>query len=212
MRYTRLRNLYNVHIFGWQLTRVLRGCDKVLELGCGRNSLLVRAGITRKLNVTGVDIYEPYIENHKLMGNYTRCFCADIAEVEFGDHEFDAVVCMDVIEHISKRDVIDSGLLSNMQHWGKKVIITTPNGYADNDPIDGNRYNRHISEWSVGELESYGYKVRGLSGWKKLRTKGCRLRYTFPYLFWAALSLMSGIVTYFIPKWSWLITTVGKDE
>ena len=213
MRYQVLRDLYNTYIFGWALLSMLKGCKKVLELGCGKNSLLVKSDIVRKMDVTGVDIFKPYVDSHIADGTYKSCICADITKIDFGEGEFDAVVCMEVLEHISKREVIGSGLLSKMQGWGKKIIITTPNGYIDNELSDGNRYQRHISGWSIEELESYGYNVSGLSGWKKLRKEGGELRYVFPYLFWAGVSLMSGIVTNFVPRWSYhLLATYERGK
>lgn len=212
MRYQVLRDLYNVYIFGAVLFSKLGGCKKVLELGCGSNSLLVKTGAVKNLDVYAVDIYKPYVDSHIRDGTYKSCVCADITEIAFVDGEFGAVVCIDVLEHIPKQKVIDSGLLSSMKRWGKKVILITPNGYIDNALIDANMYQEHVSGWSREELESYGYKVRGLSGWKKLRAEKSDLRYTFPFLAWALVSVMSEIITYFVPQWSFHLLATYEEK
>ena len=211
MQYTVLKDIYNIYIFGGVLQRMLKGCNRILELGCGGNSLLVRTGITKKADVVGVDIFKPYVDSHLARKTYSSCICADVTEVNFKDGEFDAVVCMDVLEHIPKGKVINSGLLYKMQRWANKIIITTPNGYVDNDIFENNPFQIHFSGWSVEELRAYGYKVRGLSGWKQLRTKGAQLKYSTPFLFWAGLSFISMGITYFIPRLSWhLLGTYKK--
>jgi 2-polyprenyl-3-methyl-5-hydroxy-6-metoxy-1,4-benzoquinol methylase len=224
MRYTLLKDIYNIYIFGGVLLAMLKTGDNVLELGCGRNSLLLRSGIIKRMNVTGVDIFKPYVDSHLADGIYRTCICADATEIDFKTGEFDAVVCMDVLEHITKDRVVESKLLSNMQKWGRKVIITTPNGYVENDISDatvyhlvngindGNIYQGHQSGWSIEELKAYGYKVRGLSGWKKLRKENSQLRYESPYLFWAGVSLLSEVVTYFIPKLSYHLLATYEDK
>ncbi len=212
MQYTVLRDIYNIHIFGGILLRMLKGCNRVLELGCGGNSLLVKTGITKRMDVVGVDIFKPYVDRHVANRTYSSCICADITEIDFKNREFDAVVCMDVLEHIPKSKVISSGLLRKMQKWADKVIITTSNGYVDNDVSDNNIHQKHLSGWSVEELRAYGYKVRGLSGWKQLRTKEAALRYSSPFLFWAGLSLLSMSVTYFIPKLSWHLLAIYEHK
>jgi len=201
--YQTLRDFYNIHIFGRQMTQLLKGCTKILELGCERNSLLYRAGFVHKMDVTGVDIFKPHVEYHKEMGIYKRCICTDVTKLKFDRNEFDAVVCMDVIEHIPKMKVLESGLLENMKRWARKVIITTPNGYVWNPYYDDNIHTIHRSGWSANELRGFGYKVKGLSGWKPLRTTSANIRFRHPFLFWVVVSVASELVTYHLPEQSW---------
>src|SRR3972149_10253487 len=181
MKYPRLRDFYNVHFFGWALRNIHPG-DRVLEIGCGENSLLLRLGYTRRAEVTAVDVYAPYVARHKTAGDYAKIICGDIAAQTFPYRYFDVVVCMDVLEHLSESD--GRQLLQQMKFWGRSVIITTPNGFADNEPDDGNLNQKHKSGWSVQDFVSTGYTVRGLSGWKALRTDKAELRSMRPFLFW----------------------------
>lgn len=192
---------------------MLKDCQTVLELGCGVSSLLVKSRVIENKEVTGVDIYRPYVETNNASGLYKECILSDILDVQFKDGQFDAVVCMDVIEHIERERVLESGLLENMKRWGRKVVITTPNGFTENDAVDDSSYQIHRSGWIREDFEQYGYKVRGLSGWKGLRIKGAELRYQRPYLFWAGISLLTCLATYFVPDISYhlLVTYEQKN-
>lgn len=210
MRYQALRDFYNIYFFGGSLLLKIHDGDKVLELGCGRESLIVKSGLVKRTNVTGVDIFQPYIDSHRKDGLYKNLICGDITKMDFAPHSFDAVVCMDVLEHLSKQD--GKKLLVNMPKWANKIILTTPNGFANNKiHVDGNEHQEHISGWSIDELRGYGYKVRGLSGWSHLRTDNAQLRYTQPYLMWAGISLLSEAFVYYQPELAWhLLATYEK--
>lgn len=197
-QYTVLKDFYNTYFFGRPLRTMIKVGDKVLELGCGKNSLLIRSGIIKKLKVTGVDIFKPYVELHNSDGLYESCIQADITRIDFKPDQFDAVVCMDVLEHIAKDE--GTKLLDKMKIWGRKVIITTPNGAVPGIPSDGNIHQEHQSGWAARELEAHGYTVRGVSGWKVLRRPDSQLRHLHPFVFWAGLSLMSDLIVYFIPN------------
>ena len=196
-QYTVLKDFYNTYVFGRPLKTMIKAGDRVLELGCGKNSLLVRSGIIKQLRVTGVDIFEPYVKLHNSDGLYESCIQADITKIDFRPNQFDAVVCMDVLEHISKADGVK--LLGKMKAWGRKVIITTPNGTVPGIPSDGNIHQEHQSGWFAKELEEYGYTVHGASGWKALRKPDSQLRHLHPFVFWASLSLLSDLIVYFMP-------------
>jgi len=196
-QYTVLKDFYNTYFFGRPLRTMIKTGDKVLELGCGKNSLLIRSGVIKNLRVTGVDIFEPYVELHNSNGLYEKCICADITKIDFQPNQFDAVVCMDVLEHISKAEGVK--LLAKMKVWGRKIIITTPNGTVPGIPSDGNIHQEHQSGWFAEELKGHGYTVRGTSGWKALRKPGSQLRHLHPFVLWAGLSLISDLVVYFMP-------------
>lgn len=211
MKYQGLRDLYNRVFFGGVIIWMLRDCKVILDAGCGKNSLIVSAGIVNRAYVLGVDIYEEYIKRHAEKKTYDDYLHADVVELDFKDNAFDAVVLMDVLEHIEKDRVLKSNLLEKMPKWARKVIITTPNGWVGNDESNGNTYQNHLSGWTTKELRQHGYKVRGLSGWKFLREKNSELKFKFPYLFWAGVSLLTQAVCYFIPSQSYhLLATYNR--
>ena len=178
------------------IKKELAGCETVLDLGCGKgfNSPLPGMPLTHTL---GVDIFEPYLEEcrqKKIHSDYIR---ADIREIEFKDSSFDAVLMLEVLEHFTKEE--GRLLLDKCARWARrKVIISTPNGYMWLDELDGNPFQKHISGWSVEELQHLGFSVTGFLGWKKLRGDQVGLRYR-PRLLWQVISDLTQTVTCHYP-------------
>lgn len=208
MKYQWIRDLYNVYFYGGMIFKNLNDCNTILEVGCGKESIILRTGLNKTKIITAIDIYEPYIKAHRLLKDYTICECVDITEAKFTHKQFDAVICMDVLEHIDRQKVIDSNLLEKLKDWGDKVFITTPNGYIENDESDGNKYQAHRSGWNIQDFN--GYRVRGLSGLKCLRTKGGNLKYS-PFLFWGVISLFSQILVWKFPKYAFHLLAIYEE-
>ena len=70
----------------------------------------------------------------------------------------------------------------------RRVIVFTPNGFLPQDAFDGNPYQVHRSGWTVQEMRSRGYEVRGIHGWRPLRGERAAVRWP-PRPFWGRLSL-----------------------
>jgi SAM-dependent methyltransferase len=170
----------------------LKGCRTVLDLGCGQSSLLQYVG---GINYSvGVEYWQPYIDESKSRRIHSTYKQADITTVSFGASEFDAVILVDVLEHISKLTAYQ--LLQKMETWAaKKVIVVVPNGdMPQEDPYgDGNEKQRHVSEWSPAELQQIGYSVRGFGGWKPLRGDGANIIPTKTQAGHYALSILSAV-------------------
>ena len=135
---------------------------------------------------------------------------ADLRKLEFKPKSFDAILCLEVIEHLTKEE--GYGLIKKMEKWArKKIIITTPNGYLYQDGYDCNPFQTHKSGWSVGELEKLGYEVYGIDGWKKLRGYKGSIKYR-PNLFWAIISDITQKVVYRYPKLAFRLLAVKNME
>jgi ubiquinone/menaquinone biosynthesis C-methylase UbiE len=150
----------------YHILRELMDCSSVLDLGCGRHSMI---GILPKdIKKTGVDIFNPYIAQAGRSKRHDSYIMADITNVEFKEKSFDAVALLDVLEHLTEEQ--GRALISNMERWArKKVIIFTPAGHVDQDAYDENPYQEHKTGWDRYILESLGYKVVGVKGLKVLR-------------------------------------------
>jgi SAM-dependent methyltransferase len=178
------------------IQKELVGCETVLDLGCGRgfNSPLQGMALTQAL---GVDIFQPYLEECRQKDIYSGYIQADIREIEFKDSPFDAVLMLEVLEHLTKEE--GRRLLDRCASWArKKVIISTPNGYLWQDRYDNNPFQEHKSGWSVEELRNLGFSVTGFLGWKRLRGYRAKPRYK-PALLWEVISDLTQIVTYHYP-------------
>ena len=193
--------------FQTTLQRALSGCDSLLDLGCGYFSPIDRFNIPFSV---GVELFEPYLQESKRKGIHSQYIRADIRRLEFQSKSFDAVIAIDVLEHLTKQE--GSKLLLKMAHWAtKKVIIVTPNGYLSQDVYGSNPLQEHRSGWSVEELSDLGFKVYGINGWKGLRGYKASPKYR-PTLLWYAISEMTQRITYHYPKLAFQLMAVRKID
>ena len=149
------------------LKKELAGCEKVLDLGCGSNSPIKYCKISYSV---GVENFNPYLLNSKNKKIHSEYIKKDVREVDFAPKSFDAVILLDVIEHLSKEDGL--GLIKKMEKWArKKIIISTPNGFLSQEvDIDGNGLSKHVSGWGIPEFKKLGFKkIFGISGFKIFR-------------------------------------------
>lgn len=165
-------------LFYAKLESELRGCKRVLDLGCGPSSYLER--FHGGYYSVGVDAYKPYLDEAERKGTYDEYILSDIMDVDFPEKSFDAVICCQVIEHLTLEDA--QILLKKMERWAtKKILITTPNcqnGFSPTEEweaiSDGfDRYGdsalmKHKSGWTVRDFTVLGYqKVRGYQGFER---------------------------------------------
>ncbi len=148
----------------WLLSKFIKrnGIKTILELGCGKGDFADLVNKDHKFDITGVDIFEPYLKICKDKKKYSRLIKKDLSKkLNFEDKSFDAVVCLQTIEHLDKE--IGLGLLPQMEKIAKKiVIISTPAGECFQEEYDSNRYQRHLSDWIPSEFLKKGYKVSGV--------------------------------------------------
>ncbi|HPI90090.1 MAG TPA: glycosyltransferase [Spirochaetota bacterium] len=179
----------------------------VLNIGCGYHFPVDSKRI--KFSV-GIEIYEPSLYKSKSQNVHTHYIIGDARAISFKPNSFDIVTSIEVLEHLTR----DEGniLLKSMETWAKElVIITTPNGYLDQDEYDLNPYQIHKSGWNVKDFKKLGYKVRGLQGLKILKGERGMVKYN-PFFFWTVIANISGLLTYFFPKHDHRLLAVKKIE
>jgi len=187
------------------LRRELSYCNTVLDLGCGKNSIVQNC--TTSFSV-GVDLFEPDLEESKKNGIHNQYIIADINRVEFKPKSFDAILCFEVLEHLTKEEGFY--LLSKMEKWAKKkIIITTPNGYIYQNNFDDNPLQEHKSGWRVGDLKKIGFEVYGMQGWKNLRQYMGTIKYK-PLLLWTLISILTQNITYRHPKFAFQLFAIKE--
>lgn len=107
-----------------------------------------------EMRLDGVDIFEYYISDHHRY-IYDNLYIDDIVNFVNKDIFYEMAICLDVIEHISK----DKGfeLLNNLKKKIKYSIISTPfDPGITKGGQHGNKYEAHISKWTVEDFEKYG--------------------------------------------------------
>lgn len=180
------------------LRHYLRDCTSVLDVGCGTNSALQY--IQLPLCKEGIDVYKKSVvisRKKKIHDHYT---IGDVRKLNyfFAPKSFDAVICIDVIEHLTQQEGIQ--LMKQMEIIAKKrVILLTPNGFYHQHALEGNPYQIHKSGWKSSRFTRLGYKVYGLRGLRMLRDDHASIKYR-PWLFWGFVSFLSEIIFYPFPE------------
>lgn len=166
------------------------GIDSLLDVGCGSDSPIRFFKHRPKLTV-GVDGYEPSIEKSRQKDIHDKYECIHLMDMDtvFLPNSFDCVLSIDVIEHFEKQQGIE--LLGKMEKLAsKRVVLVTPNGFLPQEAHSGNPYQKHLSGWDVEEMQSYGYEVYGLNGWKPLLGEFAQPRLK-PAPLWRMISRLS---------------------
>jgi len=188
------------------LKRSLQDCDSVLDVGCGPSSPLARCK-NIKYSV-GLEPFADYIKSARKKRIHSKYINSKVEDADFPEKSFDAVILIDVIEHMDKKEVYK--LLKRAEKWArKKVILTTPNGFISQPELDGNPMQKHLSGWNYSDLTKLGFRLNGLAGLKCLRkekevedsmdgdlTVSIKFK---PKLFWFGIAVISQIYTYRFP-------------
>jgi hypothetical protein len=187
------------------LRRELEGCKSFLELGCGSDSPVKY--FSKEFRSTGVDIFEPYIKKSREKGIHDEYRLMDVRKLNFEPRSFDAVLALDLIEHLTKKE--GEKLLSDMERIArKKVIVFTPNGFLGQQKYDENINQVHKSGWTVSEMRARDYRVLGVNGIKLLGGRG-KLR-SLRNPFWWVVSDVTQLFTYHFPEHSFQILCVKE--
>jgi len=192
-QYGLIRRAYRSILPAWPCVNWLEhetsGCLSLLDLGCGDHSPVQYLKVPFSV---GVDIHLPYLREDKRLNFHSQYILADITRLELKSKSFDAVIATEVLEHLPKPE--GYALLQKMERLARKrVIVTVPNGYLYQDGYDNNPFQEHKSGWSVADMRSLGFRVRGHSGWKRLRGYQGGLRYK-PAFLWLRLSDLSQLL------------------
>jgi SAM-dependent methyltransferase len=220
-----IEKIYHNRIFSWLfpttvycLRKNLRDCQAVLDLGCGLSSPLKYCK-NIKYSV-GVEAFKSYLEESKKRKIHSEYIEKKIEDVDFPEKSFDAVIMIEVLEHLPEN--AGYAMLKKADKWArKKVIISTPNGFLRQRARDGNELQQHLSGWETKTLKKMGFKCYGLSGLRRLHgenpedietsgndfTASMRWR---PKVFWFTVAAVSQLVTYFMPSLAFEIFCIKK--
>jgi len=199
-----------------EIQHELADCHSVLDLGCGPSSPLEYCANVRYS--VGVEPFSEYIQISKRKQIHSRYINRKIQELDFKEKSFDAVIMIEVLEHLDKNT--GDKLLKKIEKWAKKkVIVTTPNGFVAQKSLDSNPLQQHLSGWTAQEMRNRGYSVKGLAGLITLRqelptdTIGDDLTASIKYqprLFWFIVATLSQTIIYHFPQLAFEMFCVKK--
>lgn len=114
--------------------------------------------------VTGTDYYEEFVRLSALLVPDAKVFKASIDDLKTSDETFDAVFCIEVLEHVLDTETQIPGLLKLVKPGGA-LMVTVPNGRYDVTPSlmseDGISFGGHVNFWSE---ESWAYYIDRIAG------------------------------------------------
>lgn len=130
----------------------------LLDVGCGPAESTEILNLRRRLRSVGVDVWTPYLRHCKARQIHDVNVRADVRQLPFREKSFDVVICLQVIEHLSRPDA--ERLLERLERVARRqVIVTTPVGYMPHPEVDCNPYQAHLSGWTENDFASHGYSV-----------------------------------------------------
>ena len=168
-----------------ELRRALNGCQTVLDVGCGTDS--PSQYLADDLHIEGLDIHEPSLNAAEAKSFLKARHLGGAMDLDdlFPPNTFDAVIALDVIEHLAKKDGL--ALIEKMKRAAKRrIVLFTPNGFLP-QPADDNPWQEHKSGWTTEDFRARGFTVVGVNGPRALRGEYARIRWR-PRLVWAAAS------------------------
>lgn len=190
-----------------ELELMISDSKSLLDLGCGANSPVGKIS-KRPPHLVGVDGFQPSIDESRRNNIHDDYACAELLEIDktFGSDSFECVMALGVIEHYPK----EKGyvLLEKMEKLAsRRVIISTTNGFVPQAEHSGNILQKHLSGWSVEEMQQCGFDVIGFSGWKPLHGEFALPRFR-PRRFWTIVSRLTDPLIRNHPKHAFQILCV----
>lgn len=151
-----------------EVHRQLAGCRTCLDVGCGGGSPTQFLDFD---HTVGLEAHEPSLNlarQNKTHHDFVEARVQDIA-IHFRPKQFDCVVALDLIEHLTKEE--GHALIQDMERIASKtVVIFTPNGFIPQQGCGGD-LQEHLSGWSAAEMQTLGFTVIGMHGYKLFRTE-----------------------------------------
>ncbi len=132
----------------------------VLDVGCGRGIVGAICKIYRDpSSIWGIDLFDAYLEFCKSHMPYEQLIKHDLSHgLPSLNRTFDVGVSLEVIEHLEKGN--GQRLLTEMERACKRVIVSTPGEFFQQDAYDGNARQSHVSLWSEKDFKDLGYSTQ----------------------------------------------------
>lgn len=154
---------------------------KALDIGCGSGTYpqLVNGWMSSKIHWTGIEIWEPYIEQFGLDKLYDKLFIKPAIEAldelydivkqdptmdRVYEQLFDLIFVGDVLEHMPRETAMDVLEVCKRLLGPRGVlIVSVPIGSYPQDEYLGNPHEAHVDTWStLDELYKALWKVEPL--------------------------------------------------
>ncbi|MEM2647390.1 MAG: class I SAM-dependent methyltransferase [Nitrososphaerota archaeon] len=190
--------------FSMFVSELEEGLNCVLDVGCrfGWAGHLLASIAGKPLKITGLDIYEPYLEKLAAMSKMYDLVKIDLETdpIPLPDESVDIAMAIEVLEHLSK--AAGYRLVKEMERVTRRggfVYLTTPNGFAQTHGRAA--HLTHKSGWTIHELKRLGFEVRGYGFPLRRRAGGISRLVSNIDFAWTSLSRIIPSVSYGLEAW-----------
>ncbi|OGM26068.1 hypothetical protein A3D01_04880 [Candidatus Woesebacteria bacterium RIFCSPHIGHO2_02_FULL_39_13] len=146
--------------YPWIIKKHFSDNKKILDVGCGDGTFMAKINFDKKYEVTGIDLFDPYLKKAGKTKAYEKVLKMDVRKLNLKDSSFDCVHASQVLEHLKEKEALS--LIKKMEKIAEsKVIIGAPNGHFHQDAYDKNDLQRHQSSWQIEDFQKLGYTCYG---------------------------------------------------
>lgn len=192
--------------YHWIVRRAIGdGVKSVLDLGCGEGSFMKDICQAEDWHITGVELFAGSVEKARKIGSYEKVIKADVTKLPENilNKKYDLVFSSQVLEHLDKTKGKQA-----LKVWEelarKRIVVTTPVGFIEYDPIEekseNNPLKKHLSGWKPQELIKLGFIVHGQGAKFIYGRTGLARKMPSILPFWSILALLVSPLTYLFPK------------
>lgn len=145
------------------LSKNARDISSMIDFGAGAgNYAKIFIAHAPRIHRTAVEVFEPYIKKFRLASLYQKIIVADFSKMELPAG--DLAILGDVVEHLPKEPAraFVASVVAKYPH----VIVSIPVGSYPQGTVYGNDFERHLSEWTIKELDEMfkNFPVRLVDG------------------------------------------------
>lgn len=156
----------------WMIDKIKEIRPKtVLDVGAGNGNIadLIKDTFSDSIEIDGLEVWAPYIEDFNLRSKYRNVFNADARS--FDSWNYDLVIFGDVLEHMKEQEARD--LWAKASKYAKNIIITIPIIHYPQGEHFGNPYEIHQEEdWNTKRVLN---AFPGIVNYKQFRVTGAYL-------------------------------------
>jgi hypothetical protein len=113
---------------------------------------------------TGVEIWQPYVDQFHLEEMYDEIFIEDVKDITFADedHSDDLIIFGDVLEHMPEDDA--RALILRAKRSFRYILVSIPIVHAPQGEVNGNPYEAHVKHWDFDEMHEAMGKCMAFKG------------------------------------------------
>lgn len=137
---------------------------RILDIGAGSGTyinLIKSNNVCSDAEWVGVEAWQAYIEEFKLIEKYTKIINQDARILDWNVlGKFSVAIAGDVLEHMSKEDAVL--LVNSVLDHCNVLIISIPIIHMPQDEVNGNPFEVHVKDdWTHNEvIDTWGQYIK----------------------------------------------------